>query len=604
MKIKFSIMAVAFILASAFSVHAAAPPFESVLPEDTFLCISIDSMKTFYKNAKDHPLYQLAQNKAFVKLLSSLPGKAESDQPDQNDESFAQAFEKEMGIKPERLPELFPGQWLLAMTDADLAQMAAAEESGNADDLPMTLILSHSGDTAAIKSMIFASARYDEKNEGAKHRIIEETYHGARLFHEETEKDNVTTDAGSYALLDDVLILTRSKERAREMVIRFKDVPENSFYTGKRFAKIRPHLKNTGAYVYLNFEKPAAMLAEAAKKKAAAANRSSESKGPMDMVSPELILQTLNPGAFEGFFLGADIHPDTSRISSGLLLKNRTGLASLLQFENKSPQQPAYVPDTVVSASVSRFDIGTALNNMEGLLAQALPFVNGMYQGYLAQIKANSGVDLRADLIANLGSEMTIINMPIESSASKKPGQDPFQQVIAIGIKDKQGFEMALDGIKSMLGASENFEKTDYLGQTLYRFKSAPGTGGPALGGFSYMITDDTVFFCTGPATGLQRVLSYQKKPARLLWDKAVVRKAKKLLPAGNVAFSYTDLDTMMDALITGLASFKTTGADKSSDADIEQLKKQIAFPFYLIFQTYSEENGIFYKGVLLEKEK
>ncbi len=608
MKIKVLIITV-LLSCAAVAAGAATPRFETILPENTFFCVKIDNMKQFYKKWQHHPLHKLFENPQLLKLVHSPKGLHLEDEEKQNKgDSFSKRFEDEMGVKPERLPELFPGQWVLAMSDFDVKSLMDKHKSMDAADFPLVVLMKYNGDLKTIESMIRSSARYDEKEEGDRHRIIVEKYQGAKLFIEEVDKDKKTTrDAGGYAFIGDVMIMAPSVDRLKEMVLRYKDRPSDSFYTSRRFARARDHIKGSDAYVYLHFGKLVDLI-EAAVKKAEAKKKSSQKgKANFSMFSPDQLLGTLNLRALNGFFVGMNMDSGETVLNSGLMLNSRKGIASLFQYRKGKLPQPAYIPDDVVRASVSHFDLSALYTNFENLLMQGVPVLGGMYQGYLSQLKTKSGVDIREGLIANLGNEVTSVTLPIPAAAA--PGSDAVttlnRQLFAIKIKDRQGFEMALEGIKPLLGGADRFEKRNYLGYTIYSFKRAPSAGGKANGAFSfsYTVTDNTFFCCTGSPDVLQKILAMTKKPGKTLWHDPLVRKARKLLPGGNVNFSYTDINQMLRDFIEAARSRQKKSSSKENSIDFDALEKGVDFPYALISQTYMENDGLYNRALLLPEK-
>lgn len=608
MKIKVFILTV-WLSCAAVAAGAATPRFETILPENTFFCVKIENMKQFYKKWQKHPIHKLFENPQVLKLLRSPKGihlKAREKQ--KKDMTFSERFEKEMGVKPDRLPVLFPGQWVLAMSDFDVKSILDQKKSFDPADLPLVILMKYNGDLKTIESIIRSSARYDEKEEGDRHRIIVEKYQGAKLFIEEIDKDKKTTrDAGGYAFIGDVMIMAPNVDRLKEMVLRFKDRPEDSFYTSRRFARARDRIKGSDAYVYLHFGKIVDLIEAAVKKTEEKKKNAKKGQANFSMVSSDLLLKTLNLKALDGFFAGMTMDNRETAVNSGLMLNSRKGIASLFQYKKGKLPQPAYIPDDVVRASVSNFNLSALYTNFENLLMQGLPVLGGMYQGYLSQLKTKTGVDIREGLIANLGSEVTSVTLPIPASAT--PGSDALtslnRQLFAVKIKDRQGFEMALEGIKPLLGGADRFEKRNYLGYTIYSLKRAPSAGKKTTGAFSfsYAVTDNTFFFCTGSPNVLQKILAMTKKPGKTLWHDPLVRKARQQLPGGNVNFSYMDINQMLNDFIESVRSRQTKSSSHDNSIDFDALEKGADFPYALISQTYIEKDGLYNRALLLPEK-
>ena len=613
---KFKIcMIVVLISVMAFTVHAAPRRFETGVPDNTMFCISVDNMKTFYKKWRQHPVSDIAKKDSVNRLLDlwlkdAEPDDGPDDAPGKPEKSLSRAMEEELGIKLERLPELFPGQWMIAVGEFDFAKYLDDADTGAATpDIPYVELMRHNGDVKTIRSIIDASARYDSKNEGTTHRIIEKSFQGTTLLIEEVTDSGQITVAGGYALVDDVLVMTFSEEMLKETVIRLKNKSNDSFYGSKRFARVRDRVADKDAYVFAHFEKMVQVLQAGAIKafeeKAAEKNAENQSS-PISMFSPEMLFTALNLTAFDGFFCGLTLDEERSDFTSGLILNERNGLASLLQYEKGPLPHPAYIPSDVPGAGINHFNLSAFFINLENLVIQAVPVAGGMYQGYLAQIKSQSGIDVREGLISNLGSEMVTVDLNQTRQSPDQSGINPIEKVYAIKIKDRQSFEMAINGILSAFGGADRFEKSDYLGYAVYRLKPLTAGASPAKSNaFAYTITNDTFLFSVNSVEGVKTILSRMKKPSsKTLWDTKTVQRAVKALPAGNVNFKYVDVNTITRALINTLVMFKDEAALKESGVNLEVLKKDMDFPYCLISQTYSEEDGIYNRAMLLKKEK
>jgi hypothetical protein len=596
----------------AFTAHAAPSRFETVMPDNIIFCIGIDNMKTFYQNWQQHPASDISKKESVIRLLELL---RKNEMPDggkgEPEKGFSQLFEEEMGVKLERMPELFPGKWMIAVGEFDIQKYFDVDEKSSSDpsDLPFVQLMQHNGDVKAIRSMIDSSARYDSETEGTKHQIVEKSFRGETLLIEEVEDGGNITMVGGYAIIDDVLVMAESEEMLKETIIRLQNDNVDSFYKSERFAKVRDWVADKDAYVYVHFEKIIQALQNGAIKalqQKIAATKDQGGASQMTMFSPDLLLSALNLRMFDGFFLGLTLDTECSYLTSGLMLNGRKGLASLLQHEKGPLPHPAYVSSDVPSVRINQINLSDFFINLENLVTEAVPMVGGVYKGYLSHIKSQTGIDIRAGLINNLGSEIVTVDLIQTRQSPDQAVINLINTVYAVKIKDRQSFEMTINGIISSLGGTGRFEKSDYLGAAIYSLKTMTADGYPTQNNdFAYTITDDTFLFSKSSSEGLKTILSRMKKPtSKTLWDMKIVQRAIDELPTENVDFKYMDVDTITRILLDTLMMFLDEADLKTAGVNIEVLKKDIVFPYCLISQTYSEEDGIYNRAMLLKNEK
>jgi hypothetical protein len=171
-----------------------------------------------------------------------------------------------------------------------------------------------------------------------------------------------------------------------------------------------------------------------------------------------------------------------------------------------------------------------------------------------AQIqRAGVELDLRRDVLENLGGELVMVQ---SAPTLIDPDADPQslvqqQQVMGLSIKQRQSFELAIEALKTMAGqGSELFESREYIGNTIYTLKLQQATGTIA-----YTITDGYLFVSFGSPEALESVLVQMGARGTTVWDQAPVRRALAALPEGAAGLSYQDMGelghTMLEAMAT-----------------------------------------------------
>jgi len=581
------------------------------LPEDTVACFYIRNLKSFSEKWKSHPFnaytHELFAGKSKQTGKSRKSGRFDTRK--NGEKSFSDAIEEELGVSLEKIPDIFPGQWAVAMIGSDIEDFLETDgRKKKRKDLPLVSLMEHNGDTDAIVSMIRSSAAFDAKKEGSKHRIVEERYLGASLYIEEIEKNNHVYDAGGYAIAGNVFVMATKIPRLKETVARLYEKDEQSIYDSKRFSDAMDRIGKDDAYFYIDLAMPVKWIRRAAIK-FGRKNRSGGQKqnGPQ-FFSPQRFLSALHLESFAAIFAGIDVSDPVSRIDSGLFLNDRKGMASLLRYGRGPLRLPDYIADDVVGARVSLFDLPHFLTRLESLVNTAMPMAGGIYNGYLAQIKAETGVDVKESLLKNLGPGITIIDFnrdisPAAAGSARKYSENKTSQVVGISISDRQGFTTAVEAIKTIIGGPDRFQKQTYLGYDIYTLKNPAQTTGP-IQGISYAVCDDTCFFANGGVDGIKKVIARLKRPGKTIWQTDTLKKAFKMLPPGNVAISYVDLGHFLKSMAS-VSRFAEMGLEHGKKRAFNLDENNLpGIPFCLVSAVYFEKQGLFSHALVLKKEQ
>ena len=171
-------------------------------------------------------------------------------------------------------------------------------------------------------------------------------------------------------------------------------------------------------------------------------------------------------------------------------------------------------------------------------------------------------IDLRRDVLANLGNELFTAELqPPSATADDRPGYPATSQLIGFSIRQRQGFETAIETLKGMVSqGSELFESRDYLSTTIYTLKQtsadddphAPQAAGPK--GFSYAITDHYALLCIGEPTTLEATLAAMDHSGPAAWDRPEVKSALAHLPGDATMVQFQDMAVTGHTMLTALS--------------------------------------------------
>jgi hypothetical protein len=259
---------------------------------------------------------------------------------------------------------------------------------------------------------------------------------------------------------------------------------------------------------------------------------------------------------------------------------------------------PDFLPADATQGSYGTMSLDKMMGTIEEFLAETMPPVNAMVSVKLDEIRRQSGVDIKKDLLGNLGPDYwTVSGLPpggLGSKLKKKgedevPGAEDMEaQVFGFRLKDKKAFELAFSSILNWaLPGQSLFEANDYQGFTVQQLKGSPLP-------FGYVMTDDWFLFFGGPRVVLEKVLSRMRKGGggEHLFSQAHVASAVKALPEGGNGTSYTDLGVLLGALVE-LAKQVPGGGKPNGFVDFEALPDDLKLPLALSSRFFSEEGGM-----------
>jgi hypothetical protein len=323
----------------------------------------------------------------------------------------------------------------------------------------------------------------------------------------------------------------------------------------------------------------------------------SSNQATMFPVDPDALFDALGLDSLLAAFLGLALRADGLSLEMGITHTQNRGLVKVMAYGPGDAPRPDFIPTEFESFGTASFDFAASWGAVEEIVNGINPALLAMASAQVNAMIQNAGVelDLRRDLLENLGGEIVMGQVTPASSTAAEGLQALFEQsqVLALSIRQRQSFELALETLKTMAGqGSELFEERDYLGTTIYSLKL-----GDAAGAVGYALTGDHFLLSFGPATALESMLVSMANPGESAWKLTSVRRAVSGLPAGAAAISYQDMAVTGHAAFEALAQLAGMDpSDESAICDPEEVPDQELIASYLgpaVSGVYKEEKSL-----------
>jgi hypothetical protein len=530
-------------------------------------------------------------------------------------ESMEKRWKDDSGFSGKELRELFNGGVAVGFA-FDMKALAESTSPGAklavTEDVMQGVIMAHfSGDESTAEKVINGFLRGVEGPDKGEKKTGEDA--GEKLVfpddytsevHEEQgvklhlwvpKKQIKGTAPSTWALVDKILILTNGEKTLKGCVERVQRGGA-SFAESPATKDLVTRVKASDVFAVGRLQPFMKMMEE---KGIQTFNDKAESSGGNAPGTPDPVKMFgwLGLSKLETGYLAADFKDAAVNVEFGITFKEKPGVLKLIATAGPGTV-PDFLPADATAGSYGTMSLDKMMGTIEEFLADAMPPVNAMVSVKLDEIRRQSGVDIKKDLLGNLGPDYwTVSGLPPGGLGSKSkkreegevPGAEEMEaQVFGFRLKDKKAFELAFSSILNWaLPGQSLFEANDYQGFTVQQFRGSPLPVG-------YVMTDDWFLFFGGPRVVLEKVLSRMRKGGggAHLFSQAHVASAVKALPEGGNGTSYTDLSVLLGALAE-LAKQLPGGGEPNRFIDFEALPDDLKLPLALSSRFFSEEGGM-----------
>jgi hypothetical protein len=357
-------------------------------------------------------------------------------------------------------------------------------------------------------------------------------------MHIERSTGDEPEDQGSWAVSNGVFMMTMQSDSLVNVISELLDGGETESPIGasSSFQMAQRYLADNDVLLYIDLARVLPPIWQSLEEEAA-------EDAP---ISPTTIFDALKLDNLLNLYLAADLSESTLAFDAGVTFTENQGLVKILAYGPEAATNPSFIPAEATSFGSSNFDIQSAWAELEVVLNQINPGLLAVAATQVDAIREGAGVelDLRKHLLENLSGEMVVVQMP---QAANVPGEEVQfsqpEQVIALGIEQRQGLELTIETLKGVFGqGSELFTERQFLGTSIYTLRGNENQSQPMS--LSYAMTDDYFLLSVGGSnTTLEAVIIAMQRPAATpVWEHEDVKAALAALPAGAVGVGYQDL--------------------------------------------------------------
>jgi hypothetical protein len=548
-----------FLATLVLAAVVSAQGFDELFPDATVFYVSVENAGHTKERWEKSPLHALWKSEAMQAFLKKPSAKwAELMQEIRTKDEFT----------PEDVLDVLAGQAAVGVT-----WPAGAKE-------PELVLLADIGTNADKLKEIIAKAEKTGSDEGE--RRDEEDYRGVKIVHYSQKAESGEWEEHGAWFLDGTTFALAEKADLLKDTLARKGRADGTLATREayRHARSRSGARASDFCFYFDM---ANLLQSMQQNGELAGNEAAmfELTGLADVEAIDIELGLEPGGVVTRAFLGAK--------------GPKKGILKLFDGKNVALLPPRYVPADALLAGAMALDVPALWEEVRRIADAAQPGTTTKIDEALRQLKLQTGVDIVADVLGTLGSELSF-----HTAATEGPVTDPAAMVgrftLSLQLKDHERFEGALD---KLLAAVPFFQVAtqDYLGVKLRRITTPFGPQ-PALA-----ILPDRLVFSAVP-DDLKETISRYGKETKGFLDREDVAKAVAKLPEQRIMITIEDAPKSMSASISAFGA--TAGAlgegDLSEYVDLSLFPPEEVLSKYLGIWTgclVNEEDGLSYMNVL-----
>jgi len=551
--------------------HAEGPTrLETILPIDSALVLMIEDVPAFLETWPESPLGSVWNDPQVKRFFQPLRERMQLDR-------WEELTRETTGFPLSEILSKLGGQAAILLHDFETVDSWDEETL-----VPVALVavVPDGGEMLEALMGLDLENQRSELEEGVRFEEFEEEFRGETIhIRKRLSEDGERIEEG-WGMIDGYAVVAQPKELFLEIVANIKDGgADRTLSRNAAFTQLKKRGSQGDVLLYCDLT-PLISLLEAS----FAEEGSSGEPNPFG-VTTDKIFDSLGLRNLEGLYVSARLAKSETVVDAGLLYGDDSGIVKLLAYRPGPVDLPSFVPDGVATAGVSNFSIPQAWQVLRELLNTLGP-ASGMLDMYLQQFSTSAGFDLEESLIGSLGDHMVSAQFYKQpSEPGETPSLDEMENLLGIALNDRQTLEMALEGLKGMLGPGlELFDEREYLGQTIYVTKdavlgAAQPEGSPAAQ-IAYTLTDEYFLMAFGSSAPIESVLSQGDRARGSIWKRKDVRTALGRLPRDAASLMYYDVASLMGAALKSIATVQEfAGSDEEDSEESGQLCDPEALP-------------------------
>lgn len=575
----------------------SAVPFQEIIGEDAEFFCTVRSLSETRDQWAAHPIAALFEDEellAFFDVMKSddtLEDSGSADEPS----GFTEVMEDIFGLSYDELFELFPGQASLAFYNLSEREeiVLMAEFSGDATRLDALMQIQFERNMAAHQAI----------NPLVEHELIEESFMGETLYFDETFDGVTTYIEDGYAFVDGIVVVAFPESRLRAAVESIKEGASAPIADSAVYQRSREEGGRGDVEVYANLDKLMPSLNRSLIDSVASDPADSPINLAMFGVTAQSLDSTLSLESLQALYVDFDLIDSGILSHFGLIYREKLGVLSLMSYANTALPEARYVSEEALGSSISTFDSSAMLANLERLLTSASPTLAPLINMQLQVAKAKTGVDLRAALIDNIGSQTVSLSVLPEAHLDDSEIAEP-QQLFVIEVKDAQALAQGIEAFKDLApGLRAMIEEQMYEGQTIYTIR---GSGEPNIkdeGTVSYVILRSSLIVNIGEVGLLHKVLSRMSDGSEGLWQSAETEQLFERIERPNaVTRSFVNAELMVEPFFESLLQVVELGGWMEDTSKVK-IPSGLDTAYRMIYELNEAADGFFGRTLIIKSE-
>jgi Protein of unknown function (DUF3352) len=579
-----------------------AAELASFLVPDAALAVTATDMKALNK-AYEHPVFKAVLTPEIKRAFGPL-----IDQMKEANELSEKIWKEETGLSVDEATALF-GDFTMAMR-IPIPELAEAM-SKNPGEPPFdlfspTVAMQFKGDDAMAEKFAKAYARAMKAGFELGQKAgpaapspfptdLDETTdeHSGVKLHIWKSKEGKFPIQPSWALVDKVILMSFTERGLRDAIDRSKKGAA-SLADHSRFRDVVARGKGAEVIAFLDLGR---LIGDGLKMAADAAP---------DAAMVQAVVTSLGVDKFEAGYMLFDLADKAIAMEFGVTYQKKPAVLDVIAIDGPGAA-PDFIPVTANSASYGTFHWDRVLPAIEKILSATAPEAVEALNKQLAELKELASVDVRKDILSNLGPDVWSASAPATTAAAvnNPAGADSFiglalaePQVLGVKLRDRKAIELALKSLINAFGSGASiFDEREVQGFTINNLKGVPMPVG-------YVITDDWLIFSAGEQGLLEKILSRIKKPGGdSIFSLPDVKDAIAALPANDDGTSYMDVGSLIGSIVGMLRELPDVPELKEI-VDFKKLPENPKIPLIMAMRTYLDDQAMRIRMHMVEKSK
>jgi hypothetical protein len=576
----------------------SALPFQEIIGEDAEFFCTVRSLSETRAQWATHPIAALFEDEELLAFFDAMKGDDTLEDSGSTDEppGFTEVMQDVFGLSSDELFELFPGQASVAFYNL------SGQALGQAESEEMVLMAEFSGDAARLDTLMKIQfernmAAHQAINPLVEHEMIEELFMGETLYFDETFNGVATYVEDGYALVNGIVVLAAPESRLRAAVESIKEGASAPIADSAVYQRSREQGGRGDFGLYSNLEKLMPTLNRALIELPVVNNLA------IFGVTAQSLDSALSLESLQAVYVDFDLIDSGLLSHYGLIYREKLGFLSLLSYANTALPEAHYVAEGVLSSSISTFDGSAMLENVERLLTSASPTLPPLIDMQLQIAKAKTGVDLRAALLDNFGSQTVSLSVLPEANLDNSEVSQP-QQLFVIEVKDAQALTQAIEAFKDLFpGLRAMDEEQLHEGQTIYTIRDSSQPEMKNEGTISYVLLRSSLIVNVGEVGLLHEVLSRMGERGQGLWQSAETEQLFERIERPNaVTRSFVNTELMIEPLFESLLQVAELSG-LMGDISKAKIPSQLDSAYRMISELNEAPDGFFGRTLIIKSE-